>query len=266
MVSTCRLCGSQNLELYYTQGNNNQYKFYKCVNCKLVNYALSTGLNQEKYAEIYINPQDHKHKHNLGQTEAYNFIKRHIDKPRRLLDIGCGNGKLLFLAQKDGWKVKGLELSGFLADSIKKAVGIDVEVSNFLEYKISENDIFDVVVLRHVLEHLPDSVLAMNKINAILKTGGYAALEFPNIEAFDLKFKRFLGEIGLHKKKYSPDYKPGHCNEFCKDSFEFLLAKTGFKLEIWYTYSSKPFFKPLFNLLYNIFNSGNKARVLIRKA
>ena len=259
MLSNCRLCGSENLELYYTQGDNDQYKFYKCLHCKLVNYDLCTGLHQEKYARSPIDPGDRKHKQNRGQTETYHFIERYVGKPGKLLDIGCGNGRLLFLAQKKGWSVKGLELSGFLADSVKQATGIEVEVCNFLAYKMGKNELFDMVVLRHVLEHLPDPILAMNKVHSLLNLDGYAVLEFPNIEGLDLKFKRFLGRIGLHKKSYLSHYKPGHCQEFCKDSFEFLLAETGFRLERWRTYSSKACFR------YFNFNRGNKARVLIRK-
>lgn len=259
MVSYCRLCGSRDLKLYYTQGNDHQYKFYRCMDCKLVNYDLSTGLGQEKYARVYVNPRDHKHRHNVGPTETYYFIKRHIDTPSKLLDVGCGNGRLLFLAQEDGWRVKGLELSCFLADSIKKAIGIDVEVCDFLEYKIRQNNSFHIVVLRHVLEHLPDLVLAMNKVNSLLKIGGYAVLEFPNVEGLDLRFKRLLRNMGLHRKNYSPDYKPAHCNEFCKESFKVLLAKTGFRLGTWHTYSSKPCLRHFH------FNSGNKARAWIRK-
>ncbi len=208
MLSACRLCGSRNLKRYYTQGNQSQYEFYKCMNCKLVNYDLSKGLNQEKYAREYIDPSDHKHRHNAGQTQTYDFIRRTIGNSGKLLDIGCGNGRLLFLAQSAGWQVKGLERSGFLRDSIKKAIGLDVEVCDFLSYEPGEGDLFDVVVLRHVLEHLPDPVLSMRRINSLLKIGGYAVLEFPNIEAPDLKFKRFLRKMGFHKKKYAPDYKP----------------------------------------------------------
>ncbi len=51
----CRLCDSGNLRLYYTQGNNSEYKFYKCNNCDLVNYDLAEGLNQSKYSYEYIN-------------------------------------------------------------------------------------------------------------------------------------------------------------------------------------------------------------------
>lgn len=257
----CRLCSSKDLKLYYTQGNNRQYKFYKCNNCKLINYDISSGLNQSKYTDAYINPEDESHKQNRTQTATYNFIKERIIHRGKLLDIGCGNGKLLILAKNDGWKVKGIELSEFFANAIKNKFGIQVEIANFLDYEVIPDDTFDVVVLRHVLEHLPDSILAMSKINSLLKKDGYAILEFPNIESFDLKLKRFLSKIGIHKKKYSNTYKPGHYNEFCKKSFKFLIRKTNFELIEWKTYSNKYFL----NIFYNIIKLGSKTRVLIKK-
>ena len=257
----CRLCGSEHLRLYYTQGNKNQYKFFKCENCKLVNYDISIGLDQQKYTSSYVHPENEMHKQNIDQTATYNFIKKRISQQGKLLDIGCGNGKLLLLAKNDGWKVAGIELSQSAADTIQDNFGIKVDAVDFLEYKIDTKKAYDVVVLRHVLEHLPDSILAMSKINLLLKKNGYAILEFPNIEGLDLKFKRFLSKTGIHKKKYSINYQPGHCNEFCKKSFLFLTKKTNFDLIEWKTYSSKS----LLNLLYGKMNIGNKARVLIKK-
>jgi len=222
---------------------------------------MSTGLDQEKHTKYFVDPGNNKHKANIRHKQTYNFIKRYITKPGKLLDIGCGNGGLLLLADRDGWKVSGIELFGFLADSTKKATGIDVKVCNFLEYEAAEDECYDLVVLRHVLEHLPAPLLAMNKIHALLKSSGYAVLEFPNTDSPDLRFKWFLRRNGIYRKKFSPDYVPHHCNEFCRQSFEFLLAKTGFRIVIWQTYSSNE----LFSGLYNILKFGNKARTIIRK-
>jgi hypothetical protein len=36
------------------------------------------------------------------------------------------------------------------------------------------------------------------------------------------------------------DWRPGHVNEFCRKSFEYLLDKTGFELVVWRTYSNRP--------------------------
>ena len=51
---------------------------------------------------------------------------------------------------------------------------------------------FDLVVLQHVLEHLPDSILAMNQISSLLKVNGYALLEFPNTGSFGYAYKRWF--------------------------------------------------------------------------
>lgn len=255
----CRLCGSAQLKLYYSQGNNDQFKFYKCDNCSLVNLDMANGIDQGKYSLEFIDPFNMQHKQNRDKLETYKFIRKYIKPEGKYLDIGCGNGKLLQLAQNDGWKVHGLELSQFFADKIKESLNIEVTVANFLEF---ESDLkYNLVTLRHVFEHLPDSILAMTKINRLLEQGSYAELEFPNIEGLSFKIKRFTNKLGLFKKKYSKDYVPGHCNEFSKKSFNYLLSKTGFEMTKWVTYSSKP----LTNLIYRYIPIGCKARVIIRK-
>lgn len=50
----------------------------------------------------------------------------------------------------------GMELTDKAARDIAEDQGIDVIVGDFLNYDNPDNDVYDVVVLRHVLEHLPD--------------------------------------------------------------------------------------------------------------
>jgi len=257
----CRLCNNEKLVFYYSQGKNNEFKFYKCNSCGLVNYDLSTGLNQEKYGECYINPFNETVKTNIAQNKTYRFIKSYLKESGKAFDIGCGNGKLLYLLKKNGWAVKGLELSSLLADSIQETLQIEVIVEDFLKYNPPNSGLYDVVIMRHVLEHLVDPLLAMRKINSFLNLGGHAILEFPNIEAFDLKVKRFLQRNNIYQKKYKENYKPGHCNEFSKSSFEYLAARTGFKIIVFETYS----LNSLKNFLYNRIKTGNKARTIIQK-
>lgn len=256
----CRLCGSNDLKLYYTQGNNEEYKFYKCRNCKLVNYDLAAGLDQSKYSHEYISPEDESHKQNRTQTKSYFFIKKFIPDKGRLLDIGCGNGKILLLAKKEGWEVEGLELSSYYSETIFNKYGIHVEVKNFLELETTDKEKYDLVILRHVLEHLPDSLLALKKINQLLKIGGLALLEFPNIESIEAKIKRLVQKI--FKKKYKKNYVPGHCNEFSKKSFKYLIDKTGFDLIKWNLYSNKIDS----NYFLTILNISSKARAVIKKS
>jgi 2-polyprenyl-3-methyl-5-hydroxy-6-metoxy-1,4-benzoquinol methylase len=148
-----------------------------------------------------------------------------------MLEVGCSNARILYLARKDGWIVKGIELFESTAQLIKEEVGIDIEVANFLEVQVDSSDKFDIVILRHVLEHLPNPIHAMNQINSLLKDDGYTLLEFPNVDGFKPKLKRWMDKKGLRKKKIPADAKPaGHYHEFSKQSIELLLSKTGFVL------------------------------------
>ena len=157
--------------------------------------------------------------------------------------------------------MKGLELSPFLAENVGLHLGIDVDVADFHLYE-SHGEQYDLVTLRHVLEHLPDSRAAMRKINSLLKPGGHALLEFPNIEGVSFRTKRLLEGFGLYTKTYGPEYRPGHCNEFSRRSFEILARETGFQLIVWETYT----YSRLKNFLYNHIPIGTKARVLVKKA
>lgn len=257
----CRLCKSQDLKLFYKQGDKLQYKYYKCKKCGLVNLDIADFPITESQIKYYNNftPVDN-YENKFKAKEAYNFIKKYVPIKGSYLDIGCGDGSLIYFALKDGWKAEGLELVPEYAVYVSNKLNIKVETANFLDF---EGDIeqFDLVSLQHVLEHLPDSILALNKISALLKSGGYAHFEFPNINSITHRFQRFLSKLKLLNKKYPASYKPGHCNEFSRGSFEYLLKMTNFKLIRWETYS----YKPLSNFIYNNIKFGTKARAIVQK-
>jgi len=261
MISECRLCGGTNLRPWMTDGRNRDLVYYKCDDCSLWNYDLDCGVDQTQYTEVYISPRDLEHRSNRLNVDSWNFLRRYADSPRSIMDIGCGNAGLLHLAREAGWDVAGMELSRQAADSIREDQGIDVVVSDFLEYENPEGRSYDVVALRHVLEHLPDSLLAMRRIAALLKDNGLALLEFPNTGSFSYRLKRVLKNRGLKNAKYAPDWRPGHVNEFCRKSFEYLLDQTGFELVVWRTYSNKP----VANAFYRWVPIASKVRVLVRK-
>ncbi|MEX0983260.1 MAG: class I SAM-dependent methyltransferase [Bacteroidales bacterium] len=255
----CRLCNSEDLDLFYKQGSDDQFHFYRCRGCRLVNLDLDTTTitsNQEKYA-VSDDPPTNEETLSL---QSFRFVKKYVKGSGKYLDIGCGYGALLKLFKEDGWEVEGLELSPKLAEYVTKHFNISVRVANFLNDEQSGD--YDLVSLRHVLEHLPDSVGAMKKLEKLVKPGGHVHLEFPNIDGIPQRIKRLRNRTSLFKKKYDPQYVPGHCNEFSAASFEFLLSNTKFSLIRWETYSKKT----LSNFLYNHFPVGSKVRVILKRA
>lgn len=255
----CRVCGSDRLALFYAEGLDATFKYYRCAQCRLVNYDLSTGHDQAQYTQTYVSPKDDTAKPNRDQRESYDYLKQYVRPPGRMLDIGCYNAKILYLARLDGWEVQGLDLSPELAAKVKAEVDIDIVVEDFLTYQPTRK--YDVVILRHVLEHLVDPVAAMSKIKSMLNDKGMCLIEIPNIDGHSKRAKRLLWRLGLRKPKRLPgDAKPGHVNEYCRASFRYLAEKTGFEIVDWRTYSSHSLTDPLYRSL----GIGNKARALIR--
>ena len=260
----CRLCGSHDLRLYYTQGNRAEFRYYRCADCGLVNYDLAGGLDQGKYEDDMPDPRDPAPRKNRAQTETWRFLARHLAPPGRLLEIGCGNGRLLHLAQQASWTVSGLELSPALAEAVVRNLGLPVTVANIFEPGLVERlgtGQTNVIVLRHVLEHLPEPNAIMALFRDLLAGCGHVVFEFPNIQGFGFKLRRALDKAGLRRKTYPADYRPGHCNEYGRASFGHLAERNGFEVLAWETYSHNP----AWDRVVNRWPIGIKARTLIRK-
>lgn len=257
----CRLCGSHDLQLWMSDGPNRKLHYYRCRNCRLWNYDLSLGLDQTQYTEKYTSPKSMLLDQQHGSVQTWRYLSALFPMPASILDIGCGNASMLHLARLDGWKVIGMELSATAAKAIERDQGIKTITANFLEYEHGSREKFDLVCLQHVLEHLPDPHHAMSKIEHLLAPGGHAYFEFPNTASIAYFMKRLLKNRGLKNKKYSEEWRPGHCNEFCRRSFTMLLENTGFELIDWQTYSSRE----RMNKVYRYLPVGSKARALVRK-
>ena len=261
MIEACRLCGSDDLTLWMRDGLNRDLHFYRCGNCTLWNYDLDCGVDQTQYTETYVSPEDTDHVFNRDIRQSWRFLRKQVKGPKSIMDIGCGSAGLLYLAAKEGWEINGMDLSEKAARDIYEDQGLEITVCDFLEYDNPEGREYDVVVLRHVLEHLPDSLLAMRQIGRLLRPNGVALLEFPNTGSVAYRIKRILKNLGLRNKKFSPEWRPGHVNEFCRTSFKYLLSQTGFELVTWRTYSSREALNPL----YRVIPVASKVRVLVRK-
>ena len=260
----CRLCAGTELHLYHTMGNDHRFRYYKCSRCRLVNYDLATGLGQEQFTVLDKNPTDDADRWNQQKDQSFQFVRRYLPVAGSMLDIGCGSGRLMYVARRAGWEVKGLELSEKMAQYVRNQLDEDVVVADFLDVEASKiSDVpFDLICLRHVLEHLPDCLSAMRKLRELLKPGGHILIEIPNVESISKRVKRFLTRRGLRHTQYPAGMVIGHANEFCRYSFEYLLKETGFDLIRWETYSKKP----ISNYIYNRMHVGSSARTLIRYA
>lgn len=139
----------------------------------------------------------------------------------RILDVGCGPGTLLSLLKRMGFQVAGVDLSARAAEIALREHGINVEVGQ-LEKLSFPADSFDVVLLLHTLEHVPNPRELLGEVLRILKPQGRAVVQVPNIDSIQFKF--------FGTRWYGLDV-PRHLIDYSLPSLLRLLSRTGFDVK-----------------------------------
>ena len=97
----------------------------------------------------------------------------------QLLEVGCGSGKILSRMQNFGWQVTGTD---FDDNAVMAARSRDLDVrSGTLAAQNFAPASFDAIVLKHVLEHVPEPVAELALCNHLLKPGGKLIVMTPNL-------------------------------------------------------------------------------------
>ena len=108
------------------------------------------------------------------------YTKKHI-KGKNLLEIGVGAGQSILWFEEEGFNVKGIEPDGrnvsMINKKLKKGEVIESSVEEF-----STDEVFDVIWMSHVLEHLLEPMNFLKKIKDNLKNNGIFFIEVPNCE------------------------------------------------------------------------------------
>ncbi len=112
------------------------------------------------------------------------FFQAH--QKANLVDLGCGRGELLNLAQKIGINSFGVDHNSSLLAIAKKhnLNVINQDVINWLSQQ--DDSSFDIISSLHLVEHLSfESLLKLIKeVERVLKPGGLVIFETPNPENF----------------------------------------------------------------------------------
>lgn len=140
-----------------------------------------------------------------------------------LLDIGCGNGSFLLTMEKLGWQVRGIEPDPTAA-AIARRHGLDVEESLLDDSKYLEANQYDAITMSHVIEHLPDPILAVKRVSQALKTGGMFVSFSPNPKS---------AMIMLLKKAWVGWDPPRHFVLPGSKALRYIAASAGLDPAIW---------------------------------
>lgn len=154
-----------------------------------------------------------------------------IGSPGRMLEIGCGRGELLRGAANRGWQVGGVDLTEPYAVVARERFGVDVEVASADDAR-SLHDVWDVILLAAVLEHVYEPTTLIDRVARALRPGGLVFIDVPN----ECSLYAYVGNLyrsfnaGRQAVNLSPTFSPYHVVGFCPKSLKHLLAEAGFKV------------------------------------
>ena len=224
MIKKCLFCKKKynsSLTTFNYQKKIAIKKFYLCNSCKVI--------VQPKLIKNLYTKQDSSN-YNLTKNFFYYLkqiillffifnIRKFFKKKKDILDYGCGSGELaialsLFYKDKNIFTSDVFELDKKFIPKIKK------------HYLLHKNQLigkkFDIILMRHVLEHIHDLNTFLKKIKKNLKNkNSLLMIEIPNFDSFWRKIMR---------NRWPGYFYPFHYYVFSKQFLKEYLLRNDLKV------------------------------------
>ncbi|HLQ12658.1 MAG TPA: methyltransferase domain-containing protein [Steroidobacteraceae bacterium] len=162
-------------------------------------------------------------RHRVSKSrEQIRDVLNHV-APGPLLDVGCSLGYTLRAAQQLGMAATGLEYDAGVA-AFCRSKGYAVEVGSMTAMPFAEGA-FQIVVMKHVLEHTPDPRAALREVRRVLRPGGglYIAVPFG-------AYHRAVRDPAHHKFFQPSDPTTGHAIYYTPATLSRLLEEEGYRV------------------------------------
>ena len=220
-VVACPLCGARDEDpVFHKDG----FAIVRCRRCNLayVNPRLPVATLAQLYSDQVISPTAYYVR--TEQTDEQSFATRialieRWRKPGRLLDLGCGPGTFSTVARAHGWTTLGLDINATSVTRCRER-GLDVITGTFPHPELAGRR-FDAVAMNDFLEHMPEPVVALKAVRALLDPGGVVFISTPDIGSL---VARVTGERWSHIKPNE------HLVYFDRRTLRRLLEETGFRV------------------------------------
>jgi SAM-dependent methyltransferase len=164
----------------------------------------------------------------LGEDELLEQFKKFKNKGM-FLEIGCAGGAFLNTLNKAGYDVRGVEYSSEAAQFARERFNLNIHTGDISSAKYADN-MFDLVYMGDVLEHLPDPNVSLSEIHRIMKPGGVLGIRCP-MQTNTLYSRIGFMAYSILGKKATVHLPPYHLFEYRPKSFEYLLNSHRFQIE-----------------------------------
>lgn len=239
----CQICRSGNSSvLYHIERQSCDHNDFlslivmQCKSCKSIFLQRNDDLQKfqgyyEKWWQKQWGPVYEALQEKL--TEACmvkcRWLERLFDEKGKLLDIGCGEGTFLEVAQQRGWQVSGIEVTRSALELAGDRVGKDKVFEGFQSAGFDDN-LFDLITLWDVIEHLPYPVDTLSKACQVLRPNGIITIVTPNVKSLIHRIAHCAYRLtfGLWKRPLAVIYIPGHLFYFSRSDLINVLHNAGF--------------------------------------
>jgi SAM-dependent methyltransferase len=263
----CPICLNKITQVLYTDSNRREVSllsdgtYRKCVSCGHV--FLDCIPSQIELDEAYSCIVNNKRSAptsrkaiNLVINKVFGVFENQSNKINavpasvsgRLLDIGCGSAEKLKEYYKRGIEIYGVDTNSEEIKIAKKTLPDGIFFNTTLEQCRFEENLFDVIRMDNVLEHVPDPLATLNEAQRILKTGGIFVIYIPRGDSL---------LFSILKKYHSNSWIPFHLNLFSRSSIKKIFEKAGIKTQkinslqplSWIGLSAKQFlYRPVYGM------------------
>jgi 2-polyprenyl-3-methyl-5-hydroxy-6-metoxy-1,4-benzoquinol methylase len=223
-VNACPVCGSVEREHFLSRFG---LEIYRCTGCThrylsprvKFDDAERIYMDDKTASDIYTKPlqveiDEIKYQYGLDLVEQ-------LQPPARdkILDLGCGAGTFLKMAERNGWKqCVGVDINQRYSDIYTSAKGIQFINATFERLDPAKlGGDYDVISMWSVLEHLYDKHAVLKTLISMLKPGGLLFILVPNVESLATRLMREM----------SPTFAWKHVSHFSPKSLVKLMDLHG---------------------------------------
>jgi len=225
-IKACHVCGG--VKLYYVFSTAD-LRVVRCDDCGLV--FLNPQPSDAELARIYDahyflgsdSDVGRQAAREVKQATARMYLEEisrfHGAQRGRLLEIGCGDGDFLALAEAAGWQVTGVEYAAAACEVARGRLKQGEVLCGELEGLGLPGEQFDLCVISDVVEHVRVPLRFLREIHRVLKPGGTLFIATPSIDSWSARFM----------KQNWMEFKVEHLTYFNRQTLQTALFKSGFR-------------------------------------
>jgi SAM-dependent methyltransferase len=256
MEMACNVCHSAQCTVkasLQSEVDGREYFAVSCKNCGLIfahplppsSFEMLQHIYDEEYTEgqrvVILDPKEDEALQ-VAVHHQMDIVEKYIAKGYAL-NVGAMSKSNIVLIER-GWKLHVVEVSEYAAKTAHAQWNLDITLSRIEDYACPPNT-YDFIKLGHVIEHLFDPRMVVERLGKMLKPGGILLIETDNAQGIKTRVEIGIREIFGDKrtanlvqkvmkknlrKRYGRLTPPEHAYLFAQKNLARLLHSVGFSI------------------------------------